>query len=297
MEVIALLQDGHPQKKQGLVLALGDFDGVHLGHRKLIEEGKTFAGERPFGVFLFENDPSLYLPNGKGKRFLSALEDKLFYLNRAGANLAYVAEVSESFFSLSPREFIEQYLIPLGVEAVAVGEDYRFGKGAQGTPELLKEYFDVHVTKLLFEGNEKIASRSIKALVEDGQIETVNALLGHPYRVQGQVKEGLHNGRKIGFPTINVHSEFPYLLPKVGVYAGIVEIGGGTYHSIINVGSNPTIGVLDHPILEAHLKDFKENVYGEECRVSFLTYLRPEIKFASLNELKDQLQEDLKKLP
>ena len=297
MEVIVLVDGAKPLPKENLTLALGDFDGVHLGHQKLIQEGKAFADGSPFGVFLFEKDPSLFLPNGKGKQFLTALKDKLYYLERAGADLAYVAEVNEAFFAMSPEAFIENYLLPLGTKKVAVGEDYRFGKGAKGTPETLKNAFDVHVTQLVYEGEEKIASRGIKNLVAEGKIEEANALLGHPYRLFGKIQEGLHNGRKIGFPTINLALSFPYILPKVGVYLGYVELKGGSFPAIINVGSNPTIGILEEAIVEAHLKGFKGNAYGEDCKVHFLSFLREEEKFASLDELKAQLAKDIALLP
>ncbi|MBP5217005.1 MAG: hypothetical protein J6038_04135, partial [Bacilli bacterium] len=223
--------------------------------------------------------------------------DKLYYLERAGVDLAYVAEVDEAFFQMSPEAFIENYLLPLGTKKVAVGEDYRFGKGAEGTPETLKGYFDVHVTKLVFQGEEKIASRGIKNLVAEGKIEEANALLGHPYRLFGRVQEGLHNGRKIGFPTINLAFSFPYLLPKVGVYQGYVEIKGSSYPSIINVGTNPTIGLLEEPIVEAHLKGFKGNAYEERVKVHFLSFLREEKKFDDLSSLKAQLEKDIALLP
>ena len=297
MEKVFLLDGARPEEKENLTLALGDFDGVHLGHQFLIKEGLSFASGNPFGVFLFDKDPSCFLDNGKGKTFLSSLEDKLDYLEDAGAKLAYIIEVSKSFFSLNPRQFIERCLLPLGVKKVVVGEDYRFGKNAEGTPETLKEYFEVHVSELMLQNKEKIASRSIKKLIQDGKIQEANALLGHPYRVKGKVEEGFHNGRKIGFPTINLEPSFPYLKPKNGVYIGLAEVDGGLYDSIINVGTNPTIGLLKNPILEAHLKGYDGNAYGKSCKVSFLSFLREEKKFDGLEGLKDQLAKDLASLP
>lgn len=292
MQIVRLsLEKNHPSVI-GKALCLGDFDGVHLGHQELAKRALSL-GEA--AVFLFDKDPSLFLDNGKGKRFLTSWEDKAALFAKLGVETIYLEEVDASFFALPPERFLEEVLGPLSPKALVVGEDYRFGRGGEGDAKLLSSRFPVEVVPLLRdESGAKIASRSIKQSLSSGDVVTPSAMMGRPYEIKGSVVEGFHNGRKIGFPTINLSLSFPYFLPQSGVYRGYAMLRGERYEAIVNVGKNPTVGLLEEEIVEAHLKGFSDDAYGEKATIGFLKRIRGERKFSSLEELKAQLEEDAK---
>lgn len=290
MQIVRLSLEKNRPSVMGKALCLGDFDGVHLGHQELAKRALSL-GEA--AAFLFDKDPSLFLDNGKGKRFLTSWEDKAALFAKLGVETIYLEEVDASFFALPPERFLEEVLGPLSPKALVVGEDYRFGKGGAGTVEELAARFPVEVVPLLRDGaGRKIASRSIKAALASGEVADAAQALGRPYEVNGVVAEGFHNGRKIGFPTINLSLFFPYFLPQSGVYRGYAVLEGRRYEAIVNVGKNPTVGLLQEEIVEAHLKGFSAQAYGLKAAVGFLSHIRGERKFASLEELRRQLQED-----
>ena len=279
---------------QGVSLLLGDFDGVHLGHQSLVKKAKEF--EEPIGALLFDVDPVFFLDNGKTKKVLSSLEERIELLASYGVENFYVIHTTKEFLSLSPEDFMKDVLLPLKPARLIVGSDYRFGKRAQGDAEALKSLFEVEVVSLLQDNGSKIASRDIKTKIEEGDIEKATSLLGHPFQITGIVQEGFHNGRKIGFPTINLALDVPYVLPRSGVYLSKVTLEGKTYPAITNVGTNPTIGELVAPIVESHLDGFEGESYGKEASILFYAYLREETKFASLEDLGLQLEKDMASL-
>ena len=183
-------------------------------------------------------------------------------------------------------------LLPLGVERVVIGSDFRFGKGKGGGIDELKAHFKVEVVPLLEHKGEKISSSSIRKAIEAGELGELPETLGRRYEIQGKVSKGLGNGRRIGFPTINLALDFPYVLPRTGVYVGIAYVSGIAYKAIINVGKNPTVGALEHPQIEAHLLEFNGDAYGKRAYVAFYAFLREEQKFASLEALGEQLGKD-----
>lgn len=279
---------------QNTTLLLGDFDGVHLGHQSLVKKAKEF--EEPIGALLFDVDPVFFLDNGKTKKVLSSLEERIELLSSYGVEIFYVIHTTKEFLSLSPEEFMKDVLLPLKPARLIVGSDYRFGKMAKGDAETLKNLFEVEVVSLLQDNGSKIASRDIKTKIEEGDIEKATSLLGHPFQITGIVQEGFHNGRKIGFPTINLRLDVPYVLPRSGVYLSKVTLEGETYPAITNVGTNPTVGELVEPIVESHLDGFEGESYGKVASILFYAYLREETKFASLEDLGLQLEKDMASL-
>lgn len=277
-----------PERNEGLTLALGNFDGMHRGHQKLFVEASLYAS-KDAGVLFFAT------PYGNGPS-LSSLEDKCRYALNSRLDVLYLFDNDPSFFGYSPVEFITKILIPLGVTQIVVGEDFRFGKDRKGDPSFLKQYFKVHVIPLLEEEGKKISSSSIKGLLLEGKVDKARDLLGRSYEISGTVGEGFHNGGKIGYPTANLALSHPYVLPRPGVYCGIAYVSGKAYRAMVNVGTNPTLGLLKEPIVEAHLLEFDEDCYGKVIYVAFLSFLREERRFDSLEELKAQLQEDEAKI-
>ena len=276
---------------KGASVLLGDFDGVHLGHQELVKAALRYEGI-PHAALLFDKDPSFFLDNGKNKKILTTLEDKIALFESFGLDSVYLIHVDSAFFDLTPEEFIGAYLKPIEPFVLISGSDYRFGKKASGDVALLGKHFKLKTVDLLLHDDRKIASRDIKAFIASGQIEEANAELGRLYSLKGVVHEGFHNGRKIGFPTINLHLEENYILPSVGVYLTETTIDGVTYPSITNVGSNPTVGLLHHERVESYLKGYSGTAYGKNAVVAFKKRIREERKFDSLEELKLQLEID-----
>ena len=274
-----------PSPVNGLSLALGNFDGFHLGHQSLALKAKE--GEGPSGILFFKN------PFDASKPLLSDLEDKIRYANPFDLDYAYVLDNDPSFYSLSKADFLF-FLRGLGVARVVVGEDFRFGKNQEGGISDLQETFQTEVCPLITdESGNKISSSSIRELLKSGKVEEARKELGRPYEIKGTVVHGFENGRKIGFPTLNLDLSSPYLLPASGVYAGLTYLSGIPYPSMINVGSNPTVGKLLAPIAESHLLTEKDiDGYGKRAYFAFYARLRGEKRFSSLEELKAQLEQD-----
>ena len=284
MDVVRFSLDKLPEPSKGLSLALGNFDGLHIGHQRLFVETALHA-KGDSAVLFFKK------PYGGGP-ILTDVEDKLRLSLPSRLDRCYVLENDESLFDMEAEEFIEKVLVPLGTARVVVGEDFRFGQGAKGNPELLKKYFDVEIVPLLQLEGSKVSSSAIKALLFEDEVELATEWLGRPYELRGIISKGLGNGRTIGFPTANLELAADYVLPLPGVYCGVAYVSGIAYRAMINVGTNPTVGKLDQPIVEAHLLDFDKECYGQTCYVSFLRFIREEKRFDSLEELRKQLVQD-----
>ena len=289
---IRILMPGvkQPSFSDGALL-LGNFDGVHRGHQTLVFAARNV--ESHVGVLLFQGNPTDFFPSHKSSKILTTWEDKVRLFASFGVEYAYLLPLDASLFQESKEEFMEKVLRPLNPGYLVVGTDYTFGRHAEGKVEDLKKEFSVLALPLLSEDGKKIATWTIIEEIEEGNISKANEDLGHDYQIRGQVIEGFHNGRKIGYPTANLCLSDPYVLPKSGVYAGWTEVDGVSYPSMINVGSNPTVGNLHHPIIETHLIDFTGDLYGKMVAVSFRSYLRGEKKFADLSALENQLNSDL----
>lgn len=275
-------------------LLLGTFDGVHRGHQQLILEGRL-NGNGPVSVLLFDDSPARSLNLTKRKEVLTSLEDKLHLFYQYGVEQVFLLSPAKDYYKMEASSFIENVLKPLGSERLICGEDYRFGKGAVGTPSLLKKYFKVDIVPLLSINGKKASTQTIGDYLKEGEIEKASQMLGRYYSVKGKVISGFHNGRIIGFPTMNLSLSSPYLLPKIGVYFSLTWVNGKPYRSITNVGNNPTVGLLNEVKIETHLLGFKEDAYGKEVEVQFLSFLREEITFSSLEDLALQLKEDQEK--
>ncbi len=273
-----------PERKEGLTLALGNFDGFHLGHQSLARETRLFASNDS-GILFFARPY-------KDEEVLSDLEDKIRFSYSCGLDYAYCLENDSSFYELDSFSFMD-LLEKLGTKRIVCGPDFRFGKEKKGDVDALKSRFLVDVVPFLTDSEgKKISSHRIKELIASGKVEEASIDLGRPYETKGVVVHGLENGRRIGFPTLNLEPASPYVLPKRGVYAGFVYLSGIPYKAMINVGNNPTIGKRETLIEEAHLFDFAEDAYGKRAYFQYVSYLREERIFSSLNELKDQLSKD-----
>lgn len=281
-------------------VALGFFDGIHLGHRKLIDEVIAVAKENDLkkALMTFDVHPKSYLL-GNSFKYLMSLDDKIKYLENLNFDYLFVLRFNHSIADFEPRQFINEFIIKPNIKHVVCGFDFHFGFHGIGDANYLKNYSDNQyevtvINKLEYE-HKKISSSYIRNLLADGKIELANILLDRFYQVNGIIIHGRKNGRKIGFPTINVDVH-DYVLPKNGVYGVKVVIDGNEYLGMANLGYNPTFKALEHVSLEVNIFNFNQDVYGKNVTVLFINHIRSEQKFDSINDLIEQLNQDKQKI-
>ena len=292
MKIIDFNINNTPVNDKDLVLCLGFYDGLHLGHQKLI--GEALKEGYPVGVMTFDVAPAVLL--GKKENYsLTSTFDKADILEDMGVKYLYLMHFEKETLKVTKDEFIERVLKPLNPKKIFVGADYKFGVLGEGDANYLKNFFDVQVIPLQKIDNLKISSKKIRELVEAGKVDKAAELLGRPYRICGLVVEGDHNGQKIDFPTANLELDYSYVFPKEGVYMGYGYFMNRKRKAIICVGTHPTIHQLMKPIIEVHIIDFNENLYGRELYVDFVSYLRGVKQYSSLEELREQLIKDEEK--
>lgn len=280
-------------------VSLGNFDGVHKGHQKLMKENIKISKEKNLtpSVLLFKENTKNIL-NGE-REYLTSLEDKIEILKNLGIECFCLLEFSDKFKDLSPYEFIEEILYKkLNTKYVIVGDNYRFGKMAKGDIKTLKKYEEdfAYKTKVVdFELDEGkiINSTDIRQMVREGKIEKANKDLGHPFKMQGKVIKGAQRGRLLNFPTANLKPSFKYVTAKSGVYFTRVNIDRDFYYALTDIGTNPTFENKKMKI-ETYIMDFSKDIYGKNISIEFLEYLRPDYKFNSPEELIAQMEKDKK---
>ena len=286
---------------RGVVVALGNFDGVHLGHqevlRRAVEEGRR-RGMRVVAA-TFHPHPRSVLGVGEAPRLLTPAGLRREVLLRYGADEVVGIPFDLELSKKSPEEFVGDVLVgQLGAEVVVVGENFRFGHGAAGDFEdlgrLMRETGGeaVAVGVRAVGGGAGISSTRIRALVSVGRVEEAASLLGHPYVLRGEVVVGDKRGRTIGFPTANVLPAAEAVVPARGVYAGFVLVGDEEFAACTNVGVAPTFSRAESRV-EAYLLDFDGDLYGRIVDVGFMRRIRGEKKFSGVEELKAQIQRDV----
>ena len=283
------IKDIKLEEVKNLHLCLGYFDGLHLGHQAIINEALKNG---PTGVMTFDVPPNFALGKNIINCCLTSLYDKSVILEDMGVKYLYILRMSKELLDTPRDVFVEKVLKKINPAAIYVGEDYRFGKEAKGTPNYLSNYFEVHSLPLILAKNRKISSRYIRDLISDGRVDQVQDYLGRNYSIVGLVVTGKGNGQKIGFPTANLDLDYPYVLPKIGVYMGYVKVLNSTYKAIMCISTHPTVMELNKPLVEVHLLYYKGDLYGREIEVEFVSYMRDVIKFESLEGLQEQLKKD-----
>lgn len=282
-------------------LCLGNFDGVHRGHRALIDTLKAENAKRktrlPLGALLFSTPPCIALGNPVPQ--LTTLEEKLELLAEAGLRFAILLDFNE-LRHLDPDDFTRRILMEACHCRLAVcGFNYTYGAQGAGTPERLMATFGSQPNRTLcvvppvLEGETPISSSTIRDMLERGHPEDATRLMGHPFFITGTVVNGRHVGTKMGFPTANLTFPKGGLVPARGVYASTIRIGKRTHIGISNVGTRPTFDDGDEINCETFIFDYNRKIYGQTIRVSLLHFLRAEQKFASQAELEHQIHEDI----
>lgn len=286
---------------RGVVVALGNFDGVHLGHQAVLRRAVEVGRERGGKVVAatFGPHPQAVLRPGSEPPLLTTLELRREALIRHGADEMYAIRFNEELSKKTPAEFVEDVLLnELGAEVVVVGENFRFGHKAAGDvgdlARLMRESGGevVAVPLRSVEGEEEISSTRIRELISTGQVREAAGLLSRPYVVRGEVVEGEHRGSTIGFPTANVVPNPSVVVPDRGVYAGYALVAGQRYTASINIGVAPTFQRGESKI-EAYLLDFSGDLYGQVVDVGFVERIREEKRFSGIEELKARISRDV----
>lgn len=301
MEIITSLDAELKNKYPATVIALGTFDGLHLGHIDVINTAKDYA-ERSglkLAVFTFSNHPlALIRPDLVPVRIISA-EEKIKLLESFGVDYLINIPFTEDFAALSPDEFLER-LAYFNYRCLVVGENFTYGFLGSGKTETLersgrKNGFDVIVRPLVKMNGNVVSSTGIRNLIQAGHIEYANRMLGRAYSITGKIVHGEQRGRKLGFPTANIellHGEMA--VPAPGVYAVTASIEGSIYEGMGNIGNNPTFNDVEHARLEVNLFNCSGDLYGKTMSVQFRKYIRAEKKFSGVEELCRQIEEDKK---
>ena len=283
------------------VVAIGNFDGVHLGHRALIELGRKLAGaDDEVAVVTFEPLPQTFFRPEHAPARLSTVHQKLDLLRSAGVDLTWLMRFGSRFAALSAREFTEQVLIQkLNASYVVVGEDFRFGRGQEGDVAMLTEFgrelgFEVKTVPSVLCGGERISSSGVRLKLAAGDFTSAAEWLGRPFRLEGHVIRGAGLGRKLGYPTANLGIRAEPC-PLGGVLAAFSRVRGGRWlPAVTNLGRRPVVGGKE-PLLEVRFFDFDEDLYGQRLEVQFVAKLRDELDFESLDDLVEQMKRDERK--
>jgi riboflavin kinase / FMN adenylyltransferase len=265
-------------------VAIGTFDGVHLGHREVIRGADT--------VLTFDPHPLAVIHPEATPKLISPLPVKRDLIASLGVAEMVVIPFDRSFSEESAEEFVQDVLIDrLGAASVSVGENFRFGKGARGTSEFLRSYdeFETRVVPLVEVAGETVSSSHIRGLIAAGDVAQAAEFLGEPFLFEGEVVSGDRRGRELGVPTANLVPGDAYVAPGHGVYAAAAE----GYPTAVNVGVRPTFESGRGLLVEAHLIGFEGDLYGKQLRIAFLERMRGEKRFESVEALVEQMQQDL----
>ena len=282
-----IIQKDFKELKQSapLTITIGSFDGVHLGHTKLIKQTKLFK-ETKSAVMTFN------YPN-KDKQLLS-LAERIKKISELKPDYIYVIPFTEEFASLSAFDFI-RLLKKIGVVRIVCGTDFTFGFEQKGNTSNLFEAFELNIASDLIVDNQKVSSTLIKELLESSYLQKASTMLGYSFYTKGEIVKGNGIGASLGFRTANLDIKNTFL-PKLGVYYAIAYLGGKSYPALVNLGYNPTIKLSPSVRVEAHLLNFNKDIYGKELVIEYKKFIRTEQKFNNHDDLIRQIKNDLKNI-
>jgi riboflavin kinase / FMN adenylyltransferase len=288
-------------KLNNAIVTIGTFDGMHLGHRKIIsgitELAEKFGGETVILTF-FPHPRMILHPEDESLKMINTIAEKAGLLEKLAVDHLIITPFSRDFSNQSPEDYIRDVLVKkIGTKKIVIGYDHRFGKDRQGDfadLQKLSPVYDFEVLEIPEQDIDEVAvsSTRVRAALLNGDIALANTFLGYPFFVTGAVTRGDQIGRTIGFPTANILIEEPYkLIPADGIYAVKVKIDGESFDGMGYIGSRPTINGITRNI-EVNIFDFNKDVYGKRIKMEFYSFVRGDIKFSSLAELKEQLGRD-----
>lgn len=290
-------------KNPNLSLALGYFDGVHLGHRKVIKSAVNFAAKNgnKSAVITFKDHPCCFF-YGVCPKYILTREDRLEHIEALGVDYVYILDFNAKLCMLEAEDYLKNVLIDnFSPVSISTGFNHYFGAKKSGGVDLLTEkqsvygykYFEIPPQKIY---NNTISSTAIRNALSNGLIQNANEMLGYNFTIKGKVVKGQQLGRKIGFRTANIMYPSELIDLPFGVYSVILHHNGLCYKGITNFGIRPTVSDTKLCSLETHILNFDKDIYGDEISVEFLKMIRPEQKFSSVDELKQQIAEDISKI-
>ena len=283
------------------IVTLGTFDGVHLGHQKVLKKLVKISGPEISVLLTFFPHPRMVLQSSAEVKLINTIDERISLLENTGLDVLVIHKFTKEFSKQSALDFVRNILVEkLNISRLIIGYDHHFGKNREGNFEQLEEYshsYGFGLTKISQKDVNKIAvsSTKIRKAIEDGSIRKANKFLGYNFMLTGEVVQGKNLGEKLGFPTANLFIKETYkLIPKTGAYIVKSNLDGKTVYGMMNIGFRPTIHGK-HKTIEIHFFDFNKVIYGNTIRVELLAFLRDEQKFETLEDLKTQLRNDREK--
>ena len=280
------------------VVALGFFDGVHIAHQEIIKKTVEHAKKHSLlsTLITFDKSPKEYFAKEKIK-LITPKEDKINIIKKLGIDELIILEFNDKLRNITKEEFIDKVLLKINTTEVYCGYDYAFGYKGEGNSTFISEHtqnqINVNVIPQVKKDNIKISSTNLREKILEGNFEEYFEFTHRFYELRGTVVKGRQLGRTINFPTANLQVEHDYLLPeKLGVYITLVKVRDVYYKGITNIGNNPTVSTENKLFIETHILDFDMDIYDEQIELYFVTFIRPEMKFANIDELKEQLTKD-----
>lgn len=298
-----ILRDWHncPADCRGAVIAIGNFDGIHTGHIAVLNKGIVLARQqkRPFMVMSFNPRPRLFFDRNAKADSLADLHQQYDILRGMGVDILMFVRFNSVFAALSPYDFVAKVLNQsLRAAHIITGDDFRYGSKRSGDSRMLTADCESHsigytpIAQLSAEGI-RCSSSATRGFIQSGDVAAASRMLGRHYAIAGRVKRGDQRGRKLNFPTANI-SISDYCAPKYGVYAVTAKLSDGrTFEAVANIGTRPTFDGSNAVVLETHIPNFAEDIYGQRVEISFHKYLRAERKFSGIDELTSQIKLDI----
>ena len=295
-----IIKDTYPQSLPPTVATIGFFDGVHLGHRYLINQVKIAASQCGWcsSIITFPVHPRQVIQSDYQPQLLSSPEEKIELLSQTGIDNCILLPFTQELSRLTAYEFMQLLYEQYKVRMLVIGYDHRFGHNRAETFEDYCRYgreLGIHIMQAMAytQEQDKVSSSAIRRALLSGDVMTAQKYLGYNYFLEGTIVGGYQVGRKIGFPTANLRVDFPNkLIPSIGVYAVHVSVNSQQYKGMLNIGHRPTINNGTDLSIEVHILDFEGDIYNQQMRIDFIGFLRPEIKFDSVDELVLQIQKD-----
>lgn len=298
MELIKINIDNLSRLKEDVVATVGQFDGVHLAHLKLIEKTIEIAKSNNLksAMFTFDPHPDFVLKKDLTNTYVTVIDEKINILKHLGLDYLVIIEFTMDVAKMSPSDFVNLILVNNCVKEVVVGFDFKYGYKGSGKADQITTYSNnlikTHIIDEIKYNSQKIGTALIKSLLSVGKVEEVKSLMGRYYKIKGNVVTGNKVGRTINFPTANleVDEQFAKLLP--GVYVVIVTLNNQKYLGIANLGHNPSFNVSVPMVFETHIFDFNQDIYGENIEIELVKYIRSEQKFKNKEDFLRQIEKD-----
>ena len=287
-----------PITTKKVILTLGFFDGVHIGHQKLIKDAKLIAEQKnlPLMVMTFDKHPKEIYNNDHKFVYLETEREKEHKMEKLGVDYLVIIKFTKEFSQLSPQDFVDQVVIKLKADTVVVGFDYTYGPkdiaNVENLPQFAKDRFKIVVEPKQAIDKIKVGSTYIRKAIQHGNVELAVELLGQPYETSGVIVHGFRRGHKIGFPTANLEISGSKVLPAEGVYATRAKINGKWHDAMTSVGYNETFKTNHGLTIETNIFDFNEEAYGKPLTLAWYKFIRKNKKFSGIEDLSHQLDQD-----